>query len=228
MRFLAQFQKTGGAQFVSHLDLMRAMQRALRRADVPVRFSKGFNPHPVMAFAQASPVGVESFAEYVDVALAKDCDADTLVRALNGALPPVLKASRGVCVQDGYPALMARVARAAYTVRLEGDARQNVAKWRAFFAQDEILAQKKGKAGVKTIDIKPMVFAQDMGEDGALCLILAAGSGGNLSPMLLLGALGGFLGAPVEARVTLEDVWALKDGAKTDLFSLETKGGDTP
>ena len=86
MRYLAQFRKTGAAVYVSHLDLMRTMQRALRRANVPMCYSNGFNPHPILSFAMASPVGMASHAEYMDVKVEDGADALEITRALIAAL----------------------------------------------------------------------------------------------------------------------------------------------
>ena len=72
MRIIAVFHKIDGARHISHLDLMRAVQRALRRAGLPVRYSKGFNPHMVLSFASALSLGFTSVGEVMDVAMEEE------------------------------------------------------------------------------------------------------------------------------------------------------------
>lgn len=67
---IAEFEKMGRMSWFSHLDLQSTMQRALRRAGLPVRYSQGFNPHVNLSFATALPVGCQSRCEILDVELA--------------------------------------------------------------------------------------------------------------------------------------------------------------
>jgi radical SAM-linked protein len=219
MRYLAQFRKIGEASYISHLDLMRAVQRILRRADIPVRYSLGFNPHPVLAFAAASPVGVHSFAEYMDVALETEMDVTQVTARLAPAMGEALELSRAVCVPEEYPALMSRVHHADYVFVLYNEM-QHQPLWQAFAAQPEILVQKKGKKGWREIDIRPMILSSDMDEEGALEVTLAAGSAANLSPQLLLRAYGEYVGEEMDAKMVLRQLWAGTTDAALDLLAL--------
>ena len=69
MRMLAVYHKTESARYISHLDVQRTLQRAFRRAKLPLRFSEGFNPHPELSFASALATGTTSDAEWFDVEL---------------------------------------------------------------------------------------------------------------------------------------------------------------
>ena len=156
MRYLAQFRKTGPASYISHLDLMRAMQRALRRADVPMCYSQGFNPHPVLSFAMASPVGMVSHAEYMDVRVEDDADATAITSALIGTLPQGLAIVRSRMAPQTYPTLMSCVSLcdAAVTFLQQSDLQS---KWQSFINQDEILVQKHSKKGMRTVDVRPWI-----------------------------------------------------------------------
>ena len=69
MKVRIKFSKNGPIKFIGHLDVMRYFQKAIRRAEIDIAYSKGFSPHQIMSFAQPLGVGVESDGEYVDVEL---------------------------------------------------------------------------------------------------------------------------------------------------------------
>ncbi|HEY6873372.1 MAG TPA: TIGR03960 family B12-binding radical SAM protein [Geobacteraceae bacterium] len=86
-RIRLRFRKTGAMRFVSHLELINLFVRAVARARVPIRFSQGFHPHPKFSFATALSVGVESWAEYMDMEIAAGYGADLVKERLNAVLP---------------------------------------------------------------------------------------------------------------------------------------------
>lgn len=86
-----RYAKRGRARFTSSRDFGRAFERALRRAGVPMAYSSGFSPHPRNSYANASPTGAASEAEYLEIGLAEACDPDRVRVALDSALPPVLE-----------------------------------------------------------------------------------------------------------------------------------------
>ena len=87
MRLIARLTKLEPVRFVSHLDILRLLQRAFRRAGVPLSYSQGFNPHPLLSFATALSTGYTSGAEWIDVKLDKDMDTDDFLLSVNAALP---------------------------------------------------------------------------------------------------------------------------------------------
>jgi hypothetical protein len=88
MRMLVKYGKLGPARFASHRDFARAFERALRRGDIDMAYSSGFNPHQRVSYVNPSPTGAESVAEYVVIALKNVCDPDTVKAALAPAMPP--------------------------------------------------------------------------------------------------------------------------------------------
>ena len=82
-----RFSKRGRERFLSHLDLVRLFSRALRRADVPVRFSEGFTPRAALSFPSALGIGLESVDEILDLELSRDLPGDDLRSRLNAQLP---------------------------------------------------------------------------------------------------------------------------------------------
>src|ERR1700712_4625309 len=86
-RVRLRYAKRGRLRFTSHRDFARAFERALRRANVPMAYSAGFTPHPKISYVGASPTGVASEAEYLEIGLAEMVELDQLCRALDAALP---------------------------------------------------------------------------------------------------------------------------------------------
>ncbi len=87
----AIFRKSGRAIFISHLDLLRTMQRAIKRSGIPVWYSQGFNPHIYLNFPLALSLGVTSETEFMDFAVTEDCDKSMLVEKLNAVMPEGLE-----------------------------------------------------------------------------------------------------------------------------------------
>ena len=185
------FEKGKTLRYIGHLDLMRAMQRALRRADLPVRYSQGYNPHVNLAFATALSVGAQSRCELMDVELEEAVAPEAFAQRLNACLPEGLKIRRARLADDHAPALTARMAEAGYEVRVPGlDLR---AKVEGFLASGEVIVEKRSKKGVKPVNIRPMVHALACewdGENSKLTMILEQTNANSLKAELLLQALG--------------------------------------
>ena len=86
-RLRIRYAKRGRLRFTSHRDFSRAFERAVFRARIPMAYSSGFNPHPRISYAGASPTGAASEAEYLEIALAEITDPDDVRRALVESLP---------------------------------------------------------------------------------------------------------------------------------------------
>jgi len=81
-----RFSKTGSLQYTAHLDLVRTVTKAIKRAGIPVRYSEGFNPHPRLSFATAMSIGLESVYEFMDIRIDKNVDTDAVKQALSESL----------------------------------------------------------------------------------------------------------------------------------------------
>jgi radical SAM-linked protein len=82
-----EFTKSELMRFISHLDLLRLFQRALRRSGIPIDFSKGFNPHPLIYFDRAIKLGVESESEWAEFVLREEIDPAQFKVELQANLP---------------------------------------------------------------------------------------------------------------------------------------------
>ena len=121
MRTLLRFGKNTRLRFVSHLDLQRFFQRALNRTGLPVAFSQGFNPHPLMSFASALAVGWTSEYEVLDFRLSAPMGRGRVEEAMRQALPDDLPVLGVRMVDDRFPAAMSLVRCADYRITPEGE-----------------------------------------------------------------------------------------------------------
>src|SRR4051794_13897063 len=115
-RLRLRYAKRGRLRFSSHRDFQRALERALRRAAVPMAYSAGFNPHPRISYANAAPTGAASEAEYLEIALDRRCDVEQIRAALDRALPPGLDITEAV--EAGPGALADRLQASIWRIEL--------------------------------------------------------------------------------------------------------------
>lgn len=159
MRIRMEFMRGNELKFVSHLDMLKTFERAMRRADVPLAFSEGFNPHPKMSFANALAVGIISDKEYLDIETSIDVDIEKLKDSLNLMLPEGLMIITVITVDKSIPALMASVNRARYQVIIEINnsvTDDNLkAAIKRILEKEEILITKKTKKGNREKNIRP-------------------------------------------------------------------------
>lgn len=182
------FSKAGRTIYTSHLDLTRAMSRALCRSGLPVWYTEGFHPHLYMTFALPLALGVTGFCESMDIKLLEEVPSDEIVERLNAAMPEGLRA-----ISAGEPVMQPKdIMWADYRVFLRGDADEGKSAIEKLFAMQEIPMQKRSKKGIKTVDIKPMarLISVEDAENGLLMTLRCrAGVEINLNPTLLLDAL---------------------------------------
>lgn len=185
------FVKQGPSKYMSHLDLMRCMIRTLRRADVPIWYTEGFNPHPFMTFALPLSLGMTGLCESMDVRLTDSLGFDEIKRRLNRVLCEGIEVTEVNYVGEKATAIHSAVYRVSLAAEgIDGAAfRQRLTD---FFSQNEITVQKKNKKKqFVPIDIKPHVLDYAIapeGEGAILTLRLPAGNELNINPSLLLKA----------------------------------------
>jgi radical SAM-linked protein len=153
-----RYAKRGRLRFASHRDLARALERALRRAQVPMAFSAGFTPHPKISYLGAAPTGAASEAEYLEIGLARRCDPEAVRTALDDSLPPGIDVLECVEALEGSGSLADRLDATRWRIDLPGvDADELSAAVRAFLAQDTVLVAKRTKNGTKDVDAREAV-----------------------------------------------------------------------
>jgi radical SAM-linked protein len=159
-RLRLRYAKRGRLRFSSHRDFQRALERALRRADIPMAYSAGFSPHPKVSYANSAPTGVASEAEYVEIGVAQACDPAAVRDALDAALPPGLDVVE--VVEARTPDFANRLEASVWQVELPGvtqaQAEDAIAR---LLDADEVLVERLMKNGRRTFDARgPVIRAE--------------------------------------------------------------------
>ena len=187
IKYRFKFEKFGTIKFIGHLDVVIVFQRALKRADIPIAYSNGFNPHQLISFALPLSLGYTSIGEYGDFQLQTEENPEELKEKINNALPEGLIITELIKLKEGVKNTMASVCAASYDIYFDEtispeDIKNNLS---SFINQNEILVMKKTKKNFKETDLKPDILgAEDISADGkgVLKVLVNAGSVKNLKP----------------------------------------------
>ena len=197
MRAMIRFGKQPRLRFISHLDLQRFFQRAVNRTGLPIAWSQGFNPHPVMSFGSALALGWTSEYEVIDIKLSAPMGRKRTEDAVRAALPEDLPVLEVRMVEDRHPAPMAQVCMSDYRVTLSGEGTDAVlAQIPAFLAAENVPAVKKTKSGEREINARPLVVSIEPEENGFVTRLMLTEQQ-SLKPDMLVKLLAD--GAGVEA-----------------------------
>ncbi|MDA8267709.1 MAG: TIGR03936 family radical SAM-associated protein [Actinomycetota bacterium] len=190
VRVRARFAKLGKVRWTSHRDVARMWERALRRAGLPVAYSGGFSPHPLLSFGLALPTGCESTAEYVDVVLDPDrsrTGGDTWWTADPGEEPedwatrmaagfpahltPLLPGGVDVIaarsVTAGTPSLQQAVTSCTWRIDVPGDPAPLVVAVETALAAGSLLVSRERKGRTEVDDLRPSLLAMRVVPDAA-------------------------------------------------------------
>jgi radical SAM-linked protein len=176
------------------LDLLRTIQRIIRRTALPVEYSKGFNPHMSTSIAQPLSVGMYSVGEYMDVEFLEKIEEREILQKLNENSPEGIKFFEAVAVtekEEGkkIPQAMAMIDAAEYKIAMSYEKTDNLAEQlENLLRLDAWEIMKKTKSGEKIVDIKPMIKKFDYNiSDNRLTIkcTVSCGSRENLSADLL-------------------------------------------
>ena len=186
---LVVFEKKERLRHVGHLDLMRAMQRALRRSGVPIAFSQGYNPHLLLTFAAPLSVGMPGLREVMEVPLSAEISEEEFKEKLRAALPPELPCIAVRAVEDRHPAPMALLFAAAYQITVQEHAAEILAAIPSLLSKEAVMALKKTKSGEKLTDIRPMIYEIKPVDENHFDCVLALREAATCKPELLMDAL---------------------------------------
>ncbi len=186
------YKKEGLAKYASHLDLVRCFSRAVRRAQIPIWYTEGFNPKPYMTFPLPLSLGQQGMHEPLDIRITDEISCDEIVKRMNSTLPTGLK-----IVLAGDPVMDSKeIAFAEYSAELDfqdSDKAQRFAKTAAAVIESgELMAEKKSKKGIKTVNLCEMVKSFSADAENETCKIktvISAGNTLNLNVELLIDTL---------------------------------------
>ena len=156
-----RYAKRGRLRFSSTRDFQRALERAVRRAGVPMAFSAGFHPHPRISYANAAPTGAASEAEYFQLQLTQQCDLEALRAALDESLPQDMAVLR---VVEAAPGALADLLQASvWQLDFEGVTLETITDAVAtFMDRAELLVTRMTKSGAREFDVRQAVLASDV------------------------------------------------------------------
>jgi radical SAM-linked protein len=184
MKVRMKFEKN--IKYISHLDLMKAMQKILTRTGLPVKYSEGFNPHIILSIANPIPVGVVGLCEFADFELNDELDKNYILNKL------ILASPEGIKPIDLYfncnkSFNLAQIA--TFDIAIISNESEKIID---FLNKDEIFVEKKAKGKIKTINLKEYIYECNIektiiGLDIKLCC--ACGNTKNLNPLLIKKAI---------------------------------------
>ncbi len=201
MKYIIEFKKTGVICYTSHLDIMKVFKRAFKRAEISLEYSKGFNPHPKMGFAQPLSLGYEGLQEYIEFDVDETkCSfkGDEILEKMKSIMPEGLTLVSIKEAPDLKKTLAAITVAADYIVHIPlraGKLNMNGSElWHKYMDQDEIITLKKQKKkkDLVEVNIKPKIrklafFPSD--DKLKMEMELDSGSVSNLSPELVIGTV---------------------------------------
>ncbi len=243
-RYRAGYCKLGEFRYLSALDLIRTFTRAFARANVPLKYSEGFNPAPNISFGPALNVGMESAEEFLDFETVVEIPAEKLLATLNKQMPEDLKFTSLAKIDRKAPSLFQIINAAEYSASLDSDELNQTLKARfngkyngnltalhedlvqKFLQQDAIEVKQMRKGELQTRDIKPLIKSIEVVnsiEPLHLRMILSTGSGGGIRPELILEKL---YGVPSENfKIRRERLLVEKEGGfVSPVFDSVMKG----
>ena len=176
-----KFAKVGKMKYISHLDLQRTMKTALKRAEIPVKYTEGFNPHPKLVFALTVSVGSDSVCEFLDIGLSKPISREDFINGWKNAM------GEGLVLLDVYTPTtkFANIAYSSYDIVFDKELDKSLIDTAL---ETPMIVKKHSKKGEKIEDIRSAVVSLSC--DGAtLKTTLAAAQGVYLNPEYLVKAL---------------------------------------
>lgn len=155
-RLRVRYAKRGRMRFTSHRDFSRAFERAVFRARLPMAYSSGFNPHPRISYAGASPTGAASEAEYLEIGLREVVDPTQVLGALAEALPEGLDIL--TVVESPGGGLSDRLEVSHWSVEVTDGPAAIATAVAAFLAAESVPVQRMTKKGLRHFDARPAVL----------------------------------------------------------------------
>ena len=196
-RVRIEYSKKGPIRYIGHLDLMHTFFRALKRANLPVSYTQGFNPRIKCSFSPALALGFESEAEYIELYLDKKIDIPTSINTLQKNLPEGLTVHNMNRLPLFGKSSNAKIRAVAYRINLHQFSGKSTVspiaskediegRIRNFLDRGELfLIDKRGRR----VNVRPLILSIEMGRDWNIRLLLNTRGGFNLNPRIIVRTL---------------------------------------
>ena len=189
-----KYNKLGDISYISHLDIIKLMERIVRRTGFKLSYSEGFNPHPKTSFSPALQLGVQSNCEYLDIEFYEDIEVSLLIDKLNEKTIEGIKFLEGKIIEGKIESLVAFITHSKYEMKLENIDDETKIKIISAIEHinnsNEILLTKKTKKGtLKEYNIKDfisiIIFKNDL-ENFSLVVDVCSGSVKSINPKKII------------------------------------------
>lgn len=223
MRVIVKYSKDNEAVYISHLDVQRSMQRALRRSGLPIKYTLGFHPHVALTFAQPLSVAVESQGDYMEFSLVEYVAPETIKARLNAVIAPGFYAETCGYIANEYKSLMSMVSMCEWFVHIDNISKKELEqKVQTINDSTEIFVEKHTKKGYREVEIREGIINISIIPDipNTLHMRLASGGKMNVSPKLVLAAM------DIEqkyAKIMRKDIYFEREGKHYPLISMCNK-----
>lgn len=192
-----RFSKTGRAKYISHLDLMHTMQRAMARCNMPIWFTEGFNQHAYVSVALPLSTGYSGEYEFLDFNFLTETVPENAVQMINNVFPEGLSAQEIYALSDGGMKI-ANIAWSEYRITwgFENEIPQDFIKdVTELFAKDDIQILKRSKRGEKMVNMKELMKTPEISEKDStvICKVITGAGNNNMSPEYLTRAIKEYL-----------------------------------
>lgn len=189
MRIRVEFSKTEAMRYTGHLDLYRTWERLIRRAQLPLAYTQGFNPHPKVNMSPALPLGYSSECELIDILLEYEMDLSQITEQLLQAVPPGIAIHSVYSVEEREPTLQNNITSASYVITIEHPLPNFEQGISNILAAQTIMRTRRGKA----YNLRPLIEYLDYNKNGdfyKIFVTLACREGATGRPDELLAELG--------------------------------------
>ncbi len=189
-RLRITFGKAGPLRYTSNLDMAKIWERVLRRADLPLLYTRGFNTRPRISLAMPLPLGISSECEILDISLRERldfCEASLRERLL-AVSPQGLSIVAITEVDPRSSSMQSRISSAEYRIRFH-DALERASLQRKIdelLCQETIIVERRRRRKRSVMDVRPLILSLEIGEQADLLAHLSVGDRGNLRPDHLL------------------------------------------
>ncbi|SKB59076.1 radical SAM-linked protein [Acetoanaerobium noterae] len=210
-----KYSKLGDISYISHLDIIKLMERIVRRTGLKLSYSEGFNPHPKTAFSPALQLGVQSHCEYLDMEFDEAVEEDLLIQKLNEKTVEGINFIEAKILTDKVDSLVAFITHSRYEIAVDEEDENKILKIISAINKinntNEMLLTKKTKKGnIKEYNVKEYIGTIDFERksDGLSIFVdICSGSVKSINPKKI-----------IELVESLEDL----SGIEYDLIKLET------
>jgi radical SAM-linked protein len=187
-KYRLKFEKKDKMIYIGHLDLMTFFQRAIKRANLPIAYSNGFNPHQQMSFAVPLALGSYGYGEYVDIELKEEVPENEILQSLNASMNKGMQIVAVRKLAEGEKTGASIVTAADYRVTLDTKISNIEDVISQLMASDTMEIERTSKRKTKVVNIRPNIYALSASNDTdktVLNMRIATGSANNLKAELV-------------------------------------------